>query len=517
MPLLAMEDISISFFGAYANEHVSLSVEKGEIHALLGENGAGKTTLMNILFGIYRPESGRIFWEGKECRFHSPQEALSAGIGMVHQHFSLANALTVLDNILLGYSGMPFFLSRGEMRRKVLEKSAHYGLKVDPDAVVGELSIGEKQRVEILKALMRDIKLLILDEPTAVLTPGETEQLFSVLQHLKANGFTVILITHRMSEILRNTDRVTVLRDGRNMASLRTAETNAEELSGLMVGRALQEVKNTFETRSGAALLQLDGVSVFRSGRKRPALENVSLTVHEGEILGIAGVEGNGQKELAEAIVGIRRRRVQGKIMLGGSDLSGSVVRERTRAGIAYVPDDRQHDALVPAMDISENMILRTYAAQPFSRWKVFRRKAIVRSAEEAMKAYSVHTTGPLGAHTPVQMLSGGNQQKVILAREISENARLIVASQPTRGLDVGASAFVHEQLLKQKRQGKGVVLISADLEEIRDLSDRVAVMFNGRIAGILSREEATVERLGLLMGGLGEEEAQKNEGKATA
>ena len=509
MALLEMQDISISFFGAYANEHVNLSVEAGEIHALLGENGAGKTTLMHILFGIYRAESGRILWQGKEAHFRAPQEAIRAGIGMVHQHFSLVNAKTVLDNILLGDESTPFFLPRKKLRAQVLELSARYGLKVDPDALVGALSIGEKQRVEILKALFRDIRLLILDEPTAVLTPGETQQLFQVLTALKARGFAVILITHRMSEIMNNTDRVTVLRDGKCVGTMKTAETDAAALSALMVGRELKAARNISTCDDSKDLLTLEHVSVFRSGRKRPALENVSLCVHAGEILGVAGVEGNGQKELAEAIVGIRRRRVRGSIRLADSDLTGTPVRARAERGMAYVPDDRQHDALVPGMDIGENLLLREYLRAPFSRARVFRKKAIRQNAQTAVDAYRIRTAGVLGIHSPVRMLSGGNQQKIVLAREITPAARFIVASQPTRGLDVSAAAFVHEKLLEQKNLGKGVLLISADLEEILALSDRIAVMYNGRVAGMLTREEATVEKIGLLMGGMAAEKEE--------
>lgn len=511
MPMLSMEDISISFYGAYANDHVNLHVEAGEIHALLGENGAGKTTLMNILFGIYKAESGRVLWNGSEVCFHSPQEAIRAGIGMVHQHFSLVNAMTVLDNVLLGYE-MPLFVPRRKMRARLLELSARYGLKVDPDALVGELSIGEKQRVEILKALFRDIRLLILDEPTGVLTPQETAQLFSVLRHLKERGFAVIIITHRMSEIIAVTDRVTVLRDGRSVATLVTAETTPEELSRAMVGRALGAVQNTQSAQTGRDLLTLRNITVLRSGRKRPAVENVSLTVREGEILGIAGVEGNGQKELAEAVVGIRRGRVRGEILLGERSVSGTSVRTRERLGIAYVPDDRQHDALVPDMDVSENLMLRTYGKAPFSRFHVFRRAQIQKNAQEAVNAYAVRTAGTLGIKSPVRLLSGGNQQKIVLAREISPESRFIVASQPTRGLDLSASTFVREKLLEQKRLGKGVMLISADLEEILSISDRIAVMEGGRITGILPRSEASIDALGLLMGGM--EHKQQEESK---
>jgi len=509
MPMLSMEDISISFYGTYANDHVNLSVEKGEIHALLGENGAGKTTLMNILFGIYKAESGRVVWEGKEVHFHSPLEAIKAGIGMVHQHFSLVNAMTVLDNILLGYD-MPLFMPRKQMKKRLLELSEQYGLKVNPDAIVGELSIGEKQRVEILKALFRDIKLLILDEPTGVLTPKETKRLFDILRQLKEKGFAVIIITHRMSEIMAITDRVTVLRDGKSVTTLVTKDCTPEELSHAMVGRELNVVENTQEHPHGKPLLTLDNVTVFRSGRKRPALDSVTVTIHEGEILGVAGVEGNGQKELAEAIVGIRRGRVKGKILLGEDDLTGTTVRVRADKGMAYVPDDRQHDALVPDMDVSENLLLRAYKKAPFSRLRIFSRKRVEENAKNAVQAYSVRTTGTLGVKSPARLLSGGNQQKVVLAREISDSARFIVASQPTRGLDVSASAFVREKLLEQAKQGKGVMLISADLEEILMISDRIIVMDNGRVAGELDRKDATIDTLGMLMGGVTQQEASK-------
>jgi len=508
--MLSMEDISISFYGTYANEHVNLNVEKGEIHALLGENGAGKTTLMNILFGIYKAESGRILWEGKEVRFHSPLEAIQAGIGMVHQHFSLVNAMTVLDNVLLGYQ-MPLFMPRKQMRQRLIDLSEKYGLKVNPDAIVGELSIGEKQRVEILKALFRDIKLLILDEPTGVLTPKETKRLFDILRQLKEKGFAVIIITHRMSEIMAITDRVTVLRDGKSVATLVTKDTSAEEMSRAMVGRQLNVIENELRENTGKPLLTLEDLTVFRSGRKRPALEGVTLTIKEGEILGVAGVEGNGQKELAEAIVGIRRGRVKGRIRLGDDDLTGTTVRARAEMGMAYVPDDRQHDALVLAMDVSENLLLRNYKKAPFSRFRLFSRKHVTANAHSAVTSYAVRTTGTLGVKSPVRLLSGGNQQKIVLAREISPESRFIVASQPTRGLDVSASAFVREKLLEQKKQGKGVMLISADLEEILMISDRIIVMDNGRIAGELDRSEADIDTLGMLMGGVTQAHQEAN------
>ena len=509
MPMLSMENISISFYGKYANENVNLSVNAGEIHALLGENGAGKTTLMNILFGIYKHESGRILWDGKEVNFRAPEEAIRAGIGMVHQHFSLVNAMTVLDNVLLGYEPMPVFMPRKEFRKKLLALSERYGLKVDPDALVSNLSVGEKQRVEILKALFRDIKLLILDEPTGVLTPNEATQLFTVLNQLKERGFAVIIITHHMSEIMNFTDRVTVLRDGKSIATLVTKDTTAEELSRCMVGRELNDVHNDHENEPGEPLLTVKDLTVYRSGRKRAAVDNINLTIREGEILGIAGVEGNGQKELAEAIVGIRRSRVKGSIKLGHDSISGKSVRSRAMKGMAYIPDDRQRDALVPSMDVADNLMLRRYNTRPFSVFGVFNRARVVQNAFNVIRDYSVRTVGNLGVKAPVRLLSGGNQQKIVLAREINDEARCIIASQPTRGLDVGASAFVREKLIEQKKLGKAVMLISADLEEILSVSDRIAVMNGGHITGILDRSEATIDTLGLLMGGMKQEAAK--------
>lgn len=505
---LRIEHITKRFPGVLACSDISLSVGKGEVLALVGENGAGKTTLMNILFGIYKAESGRVVWDGREVRFRAPEEAIAAGIGMVHQHFSLVNAMTVLDNVLLGYK-MPLFVPRKKLRARLVELSERYGLKVDPDATVSSLSIGEKQRVEILKALFRDIRLLILDEPTGVLTPNETAQLFDVLRQLKQRGFAVIIITHRMSEIMAITDRVTVLRDGKSVATLVTAQTTPEELSRCMVGRELNDVQNAHDTQIGPPLLRLENVTVYRSGRKRPAVENVDLTIREGEILGVAGVEGNGQKELAEAIVGIRRSRVKGEIKLGEVRMTGKNVRYRAAHGMAYIPDDRQRDALVPDMDVADNLMLRKYGAKPFSTAHVFHSGKIAQNAQDAVSAYSVRTAGTLGVKSPVRLLSGGNQQKVVLAREISDEARFIVASQPTRGLDVSASAFVREKLLEQKRRGKGVMLISADLEEILAVSDRIAVMEGGRVTGILERSQASIDALGLLMGGMNQEAAK--------
>ena len=464
MSLLQMKHICKSFSGVYANEDINLTVEKGEIHALLGENGAGKTTLVNIIFGLYTADSGEILWKDKPADFASPREAIDAGIGMVQQHFSLVNKMTVLDNIVLNLKDNSFFLDRAAAKKKLTDLAEKYGLYVNPDAVISDLSVGEQQRVEILKALYRNVELLILDEPTGVLTPQETTQFFDVLRNLKKEGYGIIIITHRMSEIMAISDKVTILRDGRQVADLVTADTNPEELSAYMIGRELNDDYYIEGSPKKDIMLELKNVSNHHRKHSRHKLENISLTIHKGEILGIAGVEGNGQKELAEVITG---------------------------------------------MNISENLVLREYGKPPFANHSIINKAAIRKNAAEKMKQYQVRASGKSGIDTLVKLLSGGNQQKLIIARELNDHAKVIVASQPTRGLDIGATEFVRQQLIYQRNAGKGVMLISADLEEIMALSDRIAVLFGGKIVGILNREEATVQKIGLLMGGISEEEAR--------
>lgn len=528
MPLLEMKDICKSFSGVYANENVSFSADKGEIHALLGENGAGKTTLMNILFGLYQADSGEILWKGQPAGFTSPREAIAAGIGMVQQHFSLVRNLSVLDNVILNYSGNRFVLDRRAEKKKLLQLSEKYGLEVHPDARIADLSVGERQRVEILKTLYRDIELLILDEPTGVLTPQETTQFFRMLRELKREGYAIIIITHRMSEILEISDRVTVLRDGKKVAERKTAETNADELAHDMIGRNLNGLTYTefsaqakdagTDGAAGAAaaaetenagrevILELQDVS-RRAGKHTHALRDVTFSVHAGEILGIAGVEGNGQKELAEVITGLKQA-TSGKLLLEGADVGHMSVRERYEKGISYISDDRQSDSLIPDMDISDNLILRDYGSEPYSGHSLIRRRAVKDNARAKMEEYEVRASGRQGADAKVRLLSGGNQQKLIIARELSDRSRLVVAAQPTRGLDIGATEFVREQLVKKKESGGAVLLISADLEEIFAISDRIAVLYDGRIMGILNRDEVDIRRIGLLMGGVTEEKA---------
>ena len=506
MALLEMQQICKAFSGVYANDHVDLTVEKGEIHALLGENGAGKTTLMNILFGIYSADSGQILCKGEPVRFASPKDAIAAGIGMVQQHFSLVRKMTVLDNIILNLRDNRFVLDRKQARQRVCALAEKYGLTVDPDAQVGSLSVGEQQRVEILKALYRDVELLILDEPTGVLTPQETAQFFEVLRALQKEGYGIIIITHRMSEIMAISDRVTILRDGKKVAQLVTAETQPDELSRHMIGRELNESYDVDTPPGEESLLSLEAISLPRKKKGHP-LHDITLELRRGEILGVAGVEGNGQKELAEIITGIQHPS-QGRVVLDGQEIQRENVRQRYERGVVYISDDRLNDSLVTDMDMTENLMLRDYCRAPFSHKGLLDRKAMLQTAKEKIQRYQVRSSGTSGEATPVRLLSGGNQQKLIVAREIHDRAQVVVASQPTRGLDIGATEFVRDRLVEQRNAGKGVLLISADLEEIMALSDRIAVLFAGRIVGVLTRQEATVEKIGLLMGGITGKEA---------
>lgn len=507
MGILEMKHISKAFSGVYANEAIDLSVEKGEIHALLGENGAGKTTLMNILFGIYSADEGEVIWKGQPVHFSSPKDAIAQGIGMVHQHFSLVNKMTVLDNVILGLENGGLFLNRKEAKARLMTLSEKYGLQVEPEAKINTLSVGQQQRVEILKALYRDIELLILDEPTGVLTPAETEQFFDVLRKLKNEGHAIIIITHRMSEIMSISDRVTILRDGRKVKELVTSETTPKELSHFMIGRELNSDFKAREKAGNHTALKLSGITL-KKGHKKPVLDHIDLEVKEGEILGIAGVDGNGQKELAEVISGIMKPS-SGNIAFMGEDITSEKVKGRFKKGISYISDDRHADGLVLDMSLADNMILRQYGEYPYSKAGFFNKRWIKDVAMEAIKNYKIKTSGKSTSDTIVKLMSGGNQQKIVLAREITEKASLIIASQPTRGLDIGATEFVRGVLMNQRNLGKSVILISADLEEIMQLSDRVAVMFGGKIVGILEHDEITLDKLGLLMGGITGEEAK--------
>jgi general nucleoside transport system ATP-binding protein len=496
-----MSRIRKTFSGVVANDDVSLDVEAGEIHALLGENGAGKTTLMNVLYGLYLADSGTITWKGEELRGHSPREAIERGIGMVHQHFMMVPTLTASQNITLGLKsdGHPF-PNRRRLDRSILEISRTYGLDVDPVAPVSRLSVGEQQRVEIMKLLYRRAEILILDEPTAVLTPGETERFFSVLSRLRSEGHAVILITHRIPEVLQAADRIAVLRDGKKVADMAAREATPAELSRLTIGRELREAVRTAAPQAGPAAapgLELDSVALLERGLH--SLKEVSLRVNRGEILGIAGVDGNGQKELAECILGLRHLTA-GTICLGGQRVDRMPVARRKKLGLAYVSDDRHRDGLVLPMDLAENLLLRDLATRRSGRPGLVDMRRYRREAEKAMAEYGIKATGP---SAPSRLLSGGNQQKLVLARELAFEPSVIVASQPTRGLDVGATQFVRERLLERRAAGAAVLLVSADLDEILAISDRIAVMHRGSLsAPIVNGPGVDMTRIGLLMAG---------------
>lgn len=501
MGILEMKQISKSFLGVYANENINLSIEKGEIHALLGENGAGKTTLMNILFGIYKPDSGEIFWKGEKVDFSSPKQAIESGIGMVHQHFSLVKRLSVMDNIILGLKNEGMMLDRKSAKARIEALAQKYGLAVDPKAIVANLSVGQQQRVEILKALYRNVDLLILDEPTGVLTPKETAQFFDVLRKLKEEGYAIIIITHRMSEIMSISDKVSILRDGKKIIDLNTQETNPTELSHYMIGRTLNEHFDVRSHTQKEEALVLSNVSI-KKHHKAEKLDHISLTLNQGEILGIAGVDGNGQTDLAEVIAGIQKP-TEGQVSFYGEDITKFNVKKKFAKGISYISDDRHSDGLVLPMSVEENLILRDYGKRPFSIRGFLQSKQIQQNAIEQIEKYRIKTSGDTKEKTPVRLMSGGNQQKIIISREASKDAKLIIANQPTRGLDMGATEFVRQVLVEQRNEGKSVILISADLEEIMALSDRVAIMFGGKVMAVLARDEVTLEKIGLLMGGI--------------
>lgn len=500
-----MRGIVKAFPGVIANNHANLSVKAGEIHALLGENGAGKTTLMNILYGLYQADSGSVYWKGERVHFRSPLDAIAAGIGMVHQHFTLIPTMTVLQNIILGIKekGYPF-IRTAEITAGIQSLAKRYGLEVDVKKRVCELSIGEQQRVEILKALYRGAELLVLDEPTAVLTPGETHEFFAVLRRLKLEGHAVILITHRMAEIMAVSDRVTILRDGSDTAMMNTQDTDPTCLARLMIGNELPQ-RPVIEPNKGdaAPFLELKDIVVKKEKISRLA---ISLQVYPGEIVGIAGVDGNGQKELAEVICGILPAS-QGTIQYDGQDITKATVYRRFRQGIAYISDDRHHDGLVLDMNLCQNLMLRKYKLSPYTKHRCLNKDEMDRFSADCISQYQIK---PPSSGIKMRLLSGGNQQKAILAREISEEAKLIVACQPTRGLDIGATMQVRSILAAQRNRGAGILLISADLDEILSLSDRIAVLFRGQLMGVLDNgADIKAETIGRMMGGhpLGEGE----------
>jgi simple sugar transport system ATP-binding protein len=508
-PALEMRGITKRYPGVVANDAIDLDVRPGEIHALLGENGAGKTTLMNVLYGLARPDEGQILLDGQEVHLTGPSDAIARGISMVHQHFMLVPVLTVAENIVLGEETManPFFLDRKEAHRRIIELGRRFGFEVDPEAKVGSLSVGWQQRVEILKALYRDARILVLDEPTAVLTPQETEEIFVVLRRLAAEGHSIVFISHKLYEVLEIADRITVIRRGKVVGERVPAETDEDDLAELMVGREVSLTVDRGTSHPADTALRIEGLKV-NDDRGHEAVKGVDLEVRAGEILGVAGVAGNGQDEMVEAIIGLRRPSA-GKVTLGDKDITGQPPRSVYGAGVAYVPADRHRFGLVLSFPVSENLVLTEYRNPPYARGLLRDDAAIDAMAEERIKAFDIRTPS---ADVKAATLSGGNQQKVVVAREFARDLRLLVLDQPTRGLDVGSIEFIHRQAIAKRDAGTAILLVSAELDEVMELSDRVAVMYGGRIVAVLDGRTADKNEVGLLMATGGREVAPGTE-----
>lgn len=505
--VIEMLNIRKEFPGIVANDNVTLQLKKGEIHALLGENGAGKSTLMNVLFGLYQPERGEIKVNGKPVHITSPTIANNLGIGMVHQHFMLVDPFTITENIILGQeptAGPAINIKKAE--KNVQEISEKYGLAVNPRAKISDISVGMQQRVEILKTLYRGADILIFDEPTAVLTPQEILELGQIMKGLVKEGKSIILITHKLKEIMDICDRVTVIRKGKGIGTVNVADTNSNELANLMVGREVVFKTEKDESKPKENVLEVNGL-VVKDSRGIEAVRGLDLNVRAGEIVGIAGVDGNGQSELIEAIAGLLKSE-SGSIKLNGKEISNMKPRQITESGLGHIPQDRHKHGLVLDFPIGENMVLQTYYQKPFSKSGVLKYPEIYKKAKTLIKEFDVRTPSE---YTPARALSGGNQQKAIIGREVDRNPDLLIAAQPTRGLDVGAIEFIHKRLIEQRDNGKAVLLISFELDEILNVSDRIAVIFEGRIVAVVNPRETSEQELGLLMAGSKHEEAEES------
>lgn len=497
MTYLRLDRITKRFGSFVANDEISMEVQTGSIHALLGENGAGKSTLMNILCGLYQPTSGQIYLNDQPVQISSPTAAIAHGIGMIHQHFMLVPQLTVAENIILG-TQRSLRLNLKQKAGEIAQMSQEYGLPIDPLAIVGDLPVGAQQRVEILKALYRNAKLLILDEPTAVLTPPEIERFFAVLRQLAANDHTIIFISHKLDEVINLCDRVTVLRRGNVVATTSTRASSPRELAELMVGREVVLHREKPDRPTESTVLQVEHLHV-NDDRNLPAIQDVSFQLHAGEILGIAGVDGNGQRELADAIAGLRLPTL-GTITLNGHSITHWTPQQRVKQlKIGYIPEDRQKMGLILPFSIARNLILKTFKLLPFCRRWVLQSPAIASNANAAIQGFDIRATS---GSLKVSQLSGGNQQKVVLARELAGQPDVIIAMQPTRGLDVGATEYVQTALLAERERGAAILYISTELEEVMTMSDRIAVMFAGRIVEMIDAKTATVEHIGYLMAG---------------
>jgi simple sugar transport system ATP-binding protein len=503
--ILELKGITKSFPGVLANDQIDLTLKKGQIHALLGENGAGKSTLMNILYGLYQPDEGEIFLGGKKLEVYSPIDSINAGIGMVHQHFMLVPVFTVTENVMLGDEDLRggVFLDRAKASQRIRELSEQYNLEVDPDMEIRDLPVGIQQRVEIIKILYREADVLILDEPTAVLTPQEVDGLFRVMRNLIDMGKSIIFITHKLKEVLTIADHFTVLRRGKVVGSTTPATFDEKDLASMMVGREVLLDVDRKPADAKEIVLNVQNLSII-DDRNQLAVDDVSFEVRAGEILGVAGVQGNGQTELVEALTGLRSV-MDGSFQINGQEVANLAPRKITEMGVSHIPEDRQQDGLVLPYPLTDNLALQTYYKPPFSVRGVLQEEQILESAERLIVNFDIRTPD---AETNVGSLSGGNQQKVIVAREFDRDSKLVIASQPTRGLDVGSIEYIHQRLVEKRDAGVAVLLASTELDEILQLADRIAVMYRGKIIDILPGEEATKEQLGLLMAGITQERA---------
>lgn len=498
--VVEMLNITKAFPGILANDNITLQLRKGEIHALLGENGAGKSTLMSVLFGLYQPDHGNIRINGKEAQIKDPNDANALGIGMVHQHFKLVHNFTVIENIVLGVESIKNgLLSMKEARQRVMELSDRYNLKVNPDALISDITVGMQQRVEILKMLYRDNNILIFDEPTAVLTPQEIEDFMQILRNLKREGKSILFITHKLNEIKAVADRCTVLRKGKYIGTIDVESVSKEEMSEMMVGRKVSFVIDKEASLPGRNILEVNNLVVKSKINQKNAVNNVSFKVRSGEILCIAGIDGNGQSELVHAITGLMPIQ-EGQVLLCGKDITNATIRERNCGGIGHIPEDRHRHGLILDYNLAENLVLKKYYTEEFQNIKFLRFAEIYNYAEKLINKFDIRSGQ--GSHTILRSMSGGNQQKAILAREIDEDPEVLIAVQPTRGLDVGAIEYIHQQLIQQRNNGKAVLLVSLELEEVMNLSDRILVIYEGELVAELDPKETNTQELGLFMSG---------------
>ncbi len=507
--VIEMRNITKEFPGIIANDDITLQLRRGEIHALLGENGAGKSTLMSVLFGLYQPEKGEIYKDGKKVTINDPNDANDLGIGMVHQHFKLVDVFTVLDNIILGVEPNKFgFLKKKEARKRILELSKNYGLNVDPDALVEDITVGMQQRTEILKMLYRDNEILIFDEPTAVLTPQEITELMQIMKGLAAEGKSILFISHKLNEIMEVADRCTVLRKGKYIGTVNISETSKEELSNMMVGRDVKFSVDKDEAKPGETVLEIENMSVKSRVHKKNAVSNVSLKVRRGEIVCIAGIDGNGQSEFVAALSGLEKPEPGTVIKLNGEDVTKKSIRYRNTHGVSHIPEDRHKHGLVLDYTLEQNIVLQRYFEKEFQNHGFILFDKVRDYSEMLIDKFDVRSgQGPI---TPARGMSGGNQQKAIVARELDRRHDLLIAVQPTRGLDVGAIEYIHEQIVATRDAGAAVLLISLELEEVMSLSDRILVMYEGEITGELDPKTTTVQELGLYMAGAKRQNAKE-------